>query len=226
MEYTNSGLVTHCKKIATLGTAYMWGSFGQKITQEFIEGRKAQYPDYYSAGRVEHLEKLVNYRGFDCIGLIKSYYWGGYEKPKYLSISDFNCTGMFNRAKVKGLISTLPEKPGLILYKPGHVGVYIGNKKAIEATLSADGKYDGVELTELSHQRWTHWMQCPMIEDDSETDKLQGKITGQLSKSNVKVSHPVLSDDPEPVPQQKQKIPQKPRSARDLAGLNRAKNRM
>ena len=59
------------------------------------------------------------------------------------------------------------------------------------------------------------------IVDDTETDKLKDKITGQLNKSNVKVSHPVLSDDPEPAPQPKPvQSPKRERTARDLAGLN------
>ena len=43
---------------------------------------------------------------------------------------------MFSQAKAKdmdwGAIDTLPEIPGMALYKDGHAGYYIGNGEAVE----------------------------------------------------------------------------------------------
>ena len=55
----------------------------------------------------------------------------------------------------------MPELKGLILYKTGHVGVYIGNGKVIECTLGSRG--DGVVETNISAVKWTHWLKLPEI---------------------------------------------------------------
>lgn len=173
--YTNKGLVEHAKKALADKTKYMWGGIYRPITENYIQmlrgiyGTK-QYPD----SRINELRKFIGkgYYGIDCVGLVKSYYWSGnaeggrgskdYGKAGY---PDVNATAMFNAAKEKGTIDTLPEIPGLVLYSKihPHVGVYIGNGYVIESTLSARG--DGVTKAKVSGwSGWTHWFKCPYIE--------------------------------------------------------------
>jgi hypothetical protein len=74
---------------------------------------------------------------------------------------------MFNLATEKGDISTLPEIPGLCLWKKGHIGVYIGGGQVIEA----HGTIYGVIQTPLQGEgatSWTHWLKCPYIGYDGE----------------------------------------------------------
>lgn len=59
------------------------------------------------------------------------------------------------------------------------------------------------------------------IIDDSETDKLKNKISKITQIANVKVPHPVLSDDPEPAP--KPNAFRNERLNSDTVRLNRAK---
>ena len=85
----------------------------------------------------------------DCVGLIKGYCWDGTEgNPKYASngCPDISANGMYRAAKVKGGIKTLPETPGLLLWRDGHIGVYVGNGYAIEARGFA---YGAVSYTHL-----------------------------------------------------------------------------
>ncbi len=39
----------------------------------------------------------------------------------------WGANGMFENAKVKGTIDTIPEVPGLAVWSDGHIGIYIGN---------------------------------------------------------------------------------------------------
>ena len=101
----------------------------------------------------------------DCIGLVKGYYWmreDGTSKYGLDGRPDKGANGMFTAAKVKGTIDTLPEVPGLLLYSPGHAGVYIGGGYAIEAR----GFAYGIVKTLVSSRSWTHWYQCPYIDYD------------------------------------------------------------
>lgn len=55
----------------------------------------------------------------------------------------------------------MPDIPGIIVWKPGHVGVYVGNKAVIECTLGSRG--DGIVKTPLSSAGWKYWLKVPEI---------------------------------------------------------------
>ena len=170
MGYTNIGLVKHAKNLLAMNTKYMWGGIARPITKQYIQALAKQYPSQYSSSRVATLNRCVgkDYIGVDCVGLIKSYYWsgndeGGLGSPKYSASTDVNTDGMYYAAKIKGDISTLPEKQGIVLLcrTHPHVGVYVGDGEVIESTLSSRG--DGVVKTKLSDFKWEYWLECPYI---------------------------------------------------------------
>lgn len=168
-RFTNTGLVAHCQKALSDKTMYMWGGIYRPITENYIAALAKMYPKQYTAERKAQLMSAVGkaYSGIDCVGIIKSYYWGGKGSKYYNAATDVNATGMFEHAKLKGTIAKLPEQAGLILYCKSnvHVGVYIGNGEVIESTLSRRG--DGVVKTRLSDFAWEYWCQCPYITADN-----------------------------------------------------------
>ena len=199
MAYTNSGLVAHCKAALKLKTVYMWGGLFREVTKGYIDqlsgikGYQVQYP----ADRKAYLNSLVGkgYYGCDCVGLVKSYYFGGVGTAKnakgYKGSLDYGVGTMYNAAKVKGKIATMPKKEGVLVMTAdfGHVGVYIGNNEVIECTLSRFG--DGVVKTKLSDRSWAWWCQCPVIEDDTGVTKTSGnpdKTTYVTGKTNASVN--------------------------------------
>ena len=58
------------------------------------------------------------------------------------------------------MIDSLPEIPGLLLFKEGHVGVYIGNGEAIEAR----GRNFGVVKTKIKDRDWIMWGKLDWID--------------------------------------------------------------
>ena len=174
--YTNDGLVKHAKMALELNTKYMWGGILREITPAYIDLLRSIYGNNsatgYTVARWNSLKALVgqNYFGVDCIGLIKSYYWsgkpnGGTGSPKYetTGFPDVNAGMMYQQAKEKGPISTMPDIPGLIVYSKSHphVGIYIGDGETIESTLGSRG--DGVVKHKLDNF-WEFWFKCPFIE--------------------------------------------------------------
>ena len=128
--YTNLGLVKHAKMALSLKTKYMWGGILRPITDDYVN-KLASIPAYkpqYPSSRVQMLKALPDgYFGVDCVGLIKSYYWSGKENggtgsPRYgeTGFPDVNAHGMYNAAKEKGKISTIPEIAGLVVYSRTH----------------------------------------------------------------------------------------------------------
>lgn len=163
---TNIQLVEFCKAALKLPTVYMWGTYGKVLTKDIIAAKAKQYPNNYSATRQGLLRKRIDgyCRGCDCAGLIKWALWTNGDinaKIVYHGKTDRGSAGLYNAAKEKGPIAVMPELKGLILYKTGHVGVYIGNGKVIECTLGARG--DGVVETDISAVKWTHWLKLPEI---------------------------------------------------------------
>lgn len=180
---TAKGLVEYAK--AQLGKPYWYGSFGQLGTKDFYDQKKRQYPGYYKwsydasdAGKKVH----------DCVGLIKGYLWCDSptdNTPTYNSAQDVSANGMYSVCKTKGAIATLPEVPGVLVFKPGHVGVYIGNGEVIEAR----GHNYGVVKTKVKDRGWVNWGYCPYIEYLAE-EKKTTETTTTANTTNVKL--PVL----------------------------------
>ena len=157
---TAEGLVTHAEKALKEGWWYVWGTFGNLLTEAKLKEKVDQYPQRNSYKKHSaHIGQIVS----DCVGLIKSYMWWDdtQNKPVYDVTQDVDTGTMYNLATRKGPISSIPEEPGLCTYMSGHVGVYIGNGWVIECT---GGR--GVVKTPLKGKgstSWTSWFACPYI---------------------------------------------------------------
>jgi hypothetical protein len=159
MSKTAAGLVEYAR--AQLGKPYWYGTFGKTASQSLLNEKRKQYPSHYKDSRIDKYKREFGARVHDCVGLIKGYLWSQTftSSPKYNSSQDVSANGMKSRCKEKGDISTIPEIPGVLVFYNGHVGVYIGNGKVIEAR----GFAYGVVETNLKDRKWTNWGKCPWI---------------------------------------------------------------
>ncbi len=145
---------------------YVWGTFGDVLTEDLLYDKLQQYPE--GVGDYEDIirEKWMGRRVADCAGLIKGYGWYDPESHslvyRYGDMLDWGTEDLYEYAQVKGDIDTLPEKPGIVLHGKDHVGVYIGGGYAIEAIATAGG----VVKTKVADRPWLHWMECPFIQYD------------------------------------------------------------
>lgn len=163
MKKTNKGLVEWCK--SQLNHPYWYGCFGQISSEELYKSKKKQYPNQYQWKCKNNQfgvkpSKQLGVRVFDCIGLIKGFLWWNGTKYDYNGFQDVSANEMRKRCETGGTISTMPEVPGLLVFLPGHVGVYIGNGKVIEAR----GHKFGVVQTDMKNREWLWWGYCPYIE--------------------------------------------------------------
>lgn len=157
---TNLDLVAHARKALAECWGYVWGTFGQLLTPELLAAKCRQYPEgvgnYYDFIK----SHWVGRKTADCVGLIKACYWGETGSIKYNASTDVSADGMYERAKEKGLISGMPDIPGICVWKKGHIGIYVGDGYVIEA----HGTKYGVIKTKLKGGTpWTHWLKCPYI---------------------------------------------------------------
>lgn len=145
------------------GWGYVWGTYGNVLTEAMLDYKLQQYPD--GVGKYEDFIRAnwLDGRTTDCVGLIKGYGW---LDPNDLTIKygtngmpDITANTMYHNATVSGPISTIPDTPGLAVWMDGHIGVYIGGGEVIEAS----GTKKGVVKTQLAGRGWTHWLEVPYI---------------------------------------------------------------
>lgn len=144
---------------AMIGHPYWYGCFGQISSKKLYNAKKKQYPKYYEW---ECPQSQLGTRVFDCVGLIKGALWSKgvpSSSPHYVKSQDVSANGMYAKCIKKGPIKTIPEVKGVLVFQEGHVGVYVGNGKVIEAR----GHAWGVVKTELKNRGWKNWGYCPWV---------------------------------------------------------------
>lgn len=163
----NLDLVSYAIQAYQNNWGYVWGTYGNILTQSLFDYKLQQYPD--GVGNYEDFirDNWLGRHTTDCVGLIKGYGWLDADD---LSINyatngmpDYGANRMYQAAKDSGSdygsMATMPEIPGLALWKEGHIGVYIGGGYAIEAM----GTKYGVVKTEVGGRGWQGWCKLPYI---------------------------------------------------------------
>lgn len=159
-------LVTYALHAWNSGWGYVWGTFGCVLTDSLFAYKLEQYPD--GVGNYEDFIRAnwLGCRTTDCVGLIKGYGW---LDPETMNIGygtngmpDYSADQMYYSASVSGTIDTMPEIPGLAVWRQGHIGVYIGGGEVVEAM----GTKIGVAKTQLDGRDWTHWLKIEYINYD------------------------------------------------------------
>ena len=159
----NLDLVEWAKQAQSHGWGYVWGSYGEVLTQKTLNSKAKQYPDEVGSKADFIKTHWLGRRTADCIGLIKGYGWlntqTGTIEYGTNGMPDIGADTMFNNATEKGTLDTLPEIPGLALWHSGHIGIYIGGGKVIHAA----NTHAGVIISDVSGSGFTHWLKIPYI---------------------------------------------------------------
>jgi len=146
------------------GWGYVWGTYGNVLTQSLFDYKLEQYPDGVGNYKDYIEEHWLGGRTADCVGLIKGYGWLDAEtlKIEYATndMPDYGADQMYNSATESGAMEDMPEIIGLALWKEGHIGVYIGDGYAIEAM----GTKYGVVKTQVDGRGWQGWCKIPYIQ--------------------------------------------------------------
>lgn len=159
----NLDLVAYAEQAFESGWGYVWGTYGDVLTESLFSYKLEQYPD--GVGNYESFirDNWLGGRTTDCVGLIKGYGW---LNPDTLEIEygtnnmpDIGADSMYNSATVSGSMDTMPDVPGIAVWKSGHIGIYVGNGKVIEAM----GTKYGVVKTNLADRSWSAWLEIPYI---------------------------------------------------------------
>ena len=159
-------LVAYVTNAWQSGWGYVWGTYGQVLTPELFQYKLTQYPEGVGQYADFIRNNWLGKHTADCVGLIKGYGWLNADTMEIdygtHGMPDIGANQMYYNATRKGTIDTIPEVPGLAVWKSGHIGVYIGGGQVIEAM----GTKYGVVMTQLQGRGWTHWLEITYINYD------------------------------------------------------------
>ena len=176
---TASQLVEKVKAVANTATAYKLGTFGNKTTN----------------GK----------RQWDCSGLLKGILWGYPDNGKYQinGVPDQNADTIISKCEdVSTNFNNI--QVGEIVWMKGHMGIYIGGGKVIEATPKWD---NGVQITTCANvvsgsknRKWTKHGKSPYIDYGSTvaapTPAPSQPVDNWLSRLNAEIARQGFSSYP------------------------------
>jgi len=112
----------------------------------------------------------ASYGAVDCSGLIYSYVGGGARVTE----------DMLYSSPESGYVSDgVPDIPGLGLWQPGHVGVYVGNGMAVDAR----DEVSNMCFSAVSSKSWVMWFKVAGISYDDSSDYSDVTNDGQYTNS-------------------------------------------
>lgn len=160
----NLDLVAYAKQAASKGWGYVYGTYGLVLTDKLLSQKEQQFPDNILPYKAFIEENWLGTRTADCVGLIKGYAWYDPTTNSFTiganGMPDVSADGMYTAAATKGAMDTMPDVPGIAVWQSGHIGIYIGDGKVVEAK----GTMYGVVTTELSESSWQGWCYLPAIQ--------------------------------------------------------------
>ena len=177
---SSNWLVSYAK--GQIGRPYWYGTFGQTANAALLKEKKAQYPSYYDQSKYNlKFTDQFGQKVHDCSGLIKGAMFCDTVNgtPKYDSKYDLSANGMINACSQTGSIDTIPELPGVIVWKDNHVGIYIGENKVVEAR----GHDWGVVVTNIKDRGWKKWGKLPWLEYTQPTPS----YTAEMAMAEIKL---------------------------------------
>ncbi|MBQ6715975.1 MAG: peptidoglycan-binding protein [Clostridia bacterium] len=206
--FTNEHFAAFCQKM--VGQPYWYGTTGNRATDSLLKRKTAQYPSHYPSSRIARYKKDIANGAIvcDCIGGCKAYAWtgGGEELLRALhsdesfsskyganGCPDKSANGMFSYAKSKGMpyggMSTLPDLPGIALWKDGHVGYTIGNGKCVEWRSFSYG----CVTTVISQRSFQSWYYLPFIDYGENQTVVRDLKRGMTGKDVTEMQKQLIS---------------------------------
>ena len=167
-------------------TLYVMGCFGAPMNDK----NKERYSSNNSYNRQPERTVMIKSAtpdtfGFDCVCMIKGLLWGWcgdnsktYGGAKYASngVPDTNADGMIRKCKdVSTNFSNIV--PGEVVWKSGHIGIYIGNGLAVEATPAWENKVQITAVANIGYKKgykarwWTKHGKLPYVEYEEQAEE-------------------------------------------------------
>lgn len=186
-----SDLVTFVINAKNNGWGYVYSAQGQLYTRQLAEEwakarRSGRDYNYF----VERCSRWFGRTVVDCSGLIIEAFRN--QIPGY---GDKSANTLFSKCVKTGMLNTIPEMPGLCVWRSGHIGMYIGKGKVVEA----GGTNVGVVISDLTSpataKRWTNWGKLADVDYEESTTPPVGDTPAFWLGRYLKLTQPNMQGD-------------------------------
>lgn len=145
---TGSGMVEYAR--ARLGTPYFYGAKIPEgaLTENKMSTMHRMYPKVVTTAYMAKARRKgqVGKVNVDCSGLIAGY--------RQLNIGSYQ---LYQTAYTRMPIAKINDfAPGVVLWKSGHVGVYIGKVNGVPMCIEAKGINYGTVMSKVSATKWVY----------------------------------------------------------------------
>jgi peptidoglycan hydrolase-like protein with peptidoglycan-binding domain len=150
---TSAEMVDFVISAKNMGWGYVYSGQGELYTpalaQEWgSEARAGKSYDYY----VNQCSRWFGKNVVDCSGLIVQGF-----RSKYANYQDQTSGTLYSQCNKKGAIASIPETPGLCVWRSGHIGLYIGSGNVVESAGTNIGVVISALAAPASGKAWTNW---------------------------------------------------------------------
>lgn len=180
-DLTGQGLADFAER--RIGTPYFYGakiSHGI-LTEAFMQKLHEKLPDLVTNDYMEQAKQQgqVGKINTDCSGLIGAYLGVELSSAQMYAVAD-------QRVMLSGVYTWLPV--GTVLWKPGHVGVYIGRRDGEFWCVEAKGIAYGTIRSNITDNDWQYGLLFPWISYDME-NRMSEPITEKsyFTRKSVKM---------------------------------------
>lgn len=160
-----------------LGTPYVYGMKGAIMTKDKFQWLKKTYPSYIRVSDEKKIGKVC----VDCSGLIS------WATGKQRNSTNYKSTA----TKVLTIDKIAQAVPGCAVWRSGHIGIYIGNGKCIEARGSSYGTVE----TKVAERDFTHilWL-CDIDYTEEVQEPVKPTITSKVATKKAASKNKALYD--------------------------------
>ena len=135
------------------GWGYVYSGQGELYTPALAQSwananRAGKSADYF----LNQCSRWFNRIVVDCSGLIIQAF-----RSKKSNYPDQTANTLLANSMPKGDIATIPEQPGVCVWRKGHIGIYVGNGHVIESGGTNIGVVASEIKTPASDKAWTNW---------------------------------------------------------------------
>lgn len=144
--FTGKGLAEFA--ISKLGTPYVYGAKGYNgpFTLALLNWLIENYKSIFTTSYIAKAKKLIGQICCDCSGLISWY-----------TLYVLGSAQLYQKAYTRLPIASIKDFAiGTVLYKQGHVGVYIGMENGVPMCVEAKGILFGTIKSKVSDTKWQY----------------------------------------------------------------------
>jgi hypothetical protein len=147
----NTDLVKYAQSKLEVPTIYILGGIGRALNEDMIQ-RSISRGVTHTIANQNRIRQGIGRYAFDCNAIFKCALWE--KSPGVINYnvptgSDLGVRSLHKFATEKGLMATMPDIPGLMVFTQDltHVGMYVGKKDGVNQYIEATPRWNAWGVT-------------------------------------------------------------------------------